>query len=50
MGVCNETNKRQNPLDKETSQNLKLNHQNENFNLDKIKFERKVKKRLTVSK
>jgi len=50
MGVCNETNKRQNSLDKETSKNLKLNPQNENLNLDKIKFERKVKKRLTVSK
>ena len=50
MGVCNETNKRQNPLDKETSQNLKLNPQNENPNLDKIKLERKAKKRLTISK
>lgn len=48
MGVCNETAKRQNPSDTETSKDQKL--QNSNTNIDKLKFERKAKKRLTMSK
>ena len=50
MGVCNETAKRQNPSDTETSKDQKLNQQNSYTNIDKLKFERKAKKRLTISK
>ena len=50
MGVCNETVKRQNPSDTETSKDQKLTQQNSNTKIDKLKFERKAKKRLTISK
>jgi len=45
MGVCNETAKRQNPSDTETSKDQKLTQQNSNTNI-----ERKAKKRLTIPK
>ena len=49
MGACNETIKKRNPSEIETSLN-KSNNQQKNSSFEKPKFDRSVKRRQTISK